>query len=472
MLFEDYFKTHIGKKVTVCGIGVSNLPLVRILRERGVFVDARDRKTAEELGESARELEGLGVRLICGPDYLKGIDADIIYRSPGMRPDLPEFIEAVKSGAKLTSEMEAFFEVCPCRTVGITGSDGKTTTSTAIAKILEKAGYRIWLGGNIGTPLLDRVPEMRPEDIAVLELSSFQLMTLTKSPDIAVVTNVAPNHLDIHKDMEEYVEAKKNIFRYQSRSGVVVLNYDNDVTRGYVPYANGTVRIFTKHPDTLPCTTGKDSSVGHAVYLNGDSVLLKSNGKTEELLKVSDILLIGMHNVENYMAAIAAVCGLAPGEAVAEVARTFTGVEHRTELVRELNRVRYYNDSIASSPTRTIAGLLAFPQKVILIAGGYDKHIPYEPLAEVIPDHVKTLILMGATKDKIRTAVEKLKEEGAADIPPIFEADSLEEAVATARAEAREGDIVFFSPASASFDMFRNFEERGNKFKALVNDLT
>jgi len=489
LLFEDYFKSHKGKKVAVCGIGVSNLPLIRILRQRGIAVEARDRKKAEELGEAANELVTLGVKLICGPDYLQGIDADFIYRSPGMRPDLPELTEAIKSGAKLTSEMEAFFEVCPCKIIGITGSDGKTTTSTVIAKILEKAGYRTWLGGNIGTPLLNRVPEMRPDDIAVLELSSFQLMTMTKSPDIAVVTNVAPNHLDIHKDMDEYVHAKKNIFNYQGPEGRVVLNWDCDYTRDFMRSAKGTVWAFSRDSEVIspgaevyfhdvgshhgnPNTVKRSKAFTNAVYLSGDLIMINTPETLDEVMSRADIKIPGMYNVENYMAAIAAVYGLADKRSIAEVARTFGGVEHRNEFVREFEGVLYYNNSIASSPTRTVAALKAFTQKVILIAGGYDKHIPFEPLAEALPEHVKALILLGATKDKIRKAVDNVASlDEKLVMPPIYDTGSLEHAVSKAREISSAGDIVCLAPACASFDMFRNFEERGNAFKALVNGL-
>jgi UDP-N-acetylmuramoylalanine--D-glutamate ligase len=492
--FEDYFKSHIGKKIAVCGIGVSNLPLVRILRERCIEVEARDIKTAGELGDVVEELRSLGVGIICGPDYLKDLDADIIYRSPGMRPDLPEFSEAVKNGARLCSEMEAFFEVCPCRTVGITGSDGKTTTSTVIAKMLEKAGHRTWLGGNIGMPLLGCVPDMLPEDIAVLELSSFQLMTIKKSPDIAVITNIAPNHLDVHRDMEEYVESKRNIFRFQGPEGRVVLNLDNTYTRAFTGDACGEVWVFSTHPDELSrsmggragsgdsCPTGENTAafpeagqkaLANAVYLNGESVMVRTPELLEEILNRNDIKIPGLYNVENYMAAIAAVYGLAGKREITEVARSFGGVEHRNEFVREFEGVRYYNNSIASSPTRTVAALRAFSQKVILIAGGYDKKIPFDPLVEALPGHAKALILLGATKEKIRKAVEDAaKQIGPQAMPPVYDADSLEEAVNTARSISREGDIVCLAPTCASFDMFKNFEERGNAFKKLVNGLS
>lgn len=458
MNFEDYFRSHVGKKVVVCGIGVSNLPLIRLLRDRGISTEARDKKTREDLGDVALELEEIGVKLVLGEGYLDNLNADIIYRSPGMMPHIPEFVAATDKGALLTSEMEAFFEVCPCRTIGITGSDGKTTTSTLIAKILEQDGKRAWLGGNIGTPLLDKVHEMSEDDYAVVELSSFQLMTMHRSPEVAVITNIAPNHLDMHKDMDEYVEAKRNIMKYMD-GGRTVLSLDNALTRCFAEDAKGDAWGFTR--------SGAGGFTGSFVYLEDDTVYVSCSGKTEAILHRSDIMIPGIHNVENYMTAIAALYGTVRNGCFAEVARTFGGVEHRIELVRIFNDVKYYNDSIASSPTRTNAGLNAFEQKVILIAGGYDKNIPFEPLAEQVPEHVKLLILMGATKDKIKLAIEMNGKYNS----PIYEAVSLEEAVMLAKVNAVPGDVVLFSPACASFDMFPNFAVRGNAFKDIVKSL-
>jgi len=473
MDFEGYFGAHIGKKVAVCGLGVSNIPLIRILRSRGIEVEARDRKTEDELGDTAVLLRGMGAKLICGDGYLNDIDADIIYRSPGMRHDLPQFERAVQNGAVLTSEMEAFFEVCPCTVIGVTGSDGKSTSSTVISRMLENAGYRTWLGGNIGMPLLDKVPEMEPDDYVVVELSSFQLMTMRKSPHISVITNVTPNHLDVHKDMDEYIEAKQRIFSFRTDGGRTVLNWDNQVTRNYALSAKGAIFFFSSR-QTHEEICEAAGQLGITDFGRVSTVTLRNGVITvnkgvkhgpERVVDISDIKIPGMHNVENYMAAIAAVEGIVPCSTVVETARTFEGVEHRIEFVGEYDGVRYYNDSIASSPTRTIAGLRSFPQKVILIAGGYDKHLSYDPLAQVMPSHVKALVLMGATKGKIRASVEKLPE--CADIP-ICEANTLEEAVLSAKSMASAGDIVLFSPASASFDMFVNFEQRGRAFKDIV----
>lgn len=452
MDFNQFLERHRGRKTAVCGVGVSNLPLIRLLRGAGMEVEARDKKDLSALGDAGRELERLGVGLISGERYLDDIDADFIYRSPGIRPDVDGFVAATARGAVLTSEMEAFFEVCPARIIAITGSEGKTTTSTVIAEMLKAEGKRVFLGGNIGTPLLDRAPDMTSDDYVVVELSSFQLMTMKRSAPTAVVTNVTPNHLDIHKGMDEYIAAKANVFKHQSGENCVVLNADNDITRSFADIAKGEVRWFSL-----------EEKVENGAYFDGEWLVSVASGAERRIVRADEIKVPGMHNVANYLTAICAVRGIVGDEAIATVAREFGGVEHRIEFVREVDGVRYYNDSIASSPTRTIAGLKSFKQKVVLIAGGYDKHIPFEPLALELPAHVKTLVLCGATADKIESAARAV--EGC---PPIVRADGFEQAVIAARDIASEGDIVLMSPACASFDQFKNFAERGEKFKNIV----
>ena len=454
-LVDQYFDSLIDKKIAVLGIGVSNRPLIRMLLARGLHVLACDKTPREKLDAEVLELERAGAVLHVGEHYLDDVQADIVFRTPGMHPDIPALRRLREKGAELTSEMEAFFEVCPCRIIAVTGSDGKTTTTTLIAKILEHAGHRVWVGGNIGAPLLPQAADMTPADIAVVELSSFQLMTMERSADIAVVTNVAPNHLDVHKDMAEYVQAKKNVFEYQNETGKVVLNYDNDITRGFAADAKGTVEFFSRlaRPE-------------NGVYLE-DGVICR-NGK--KIMAAADIRIPGVHNIENYMAAACAVEGIVSDSDIDAVARSFGGVEHRIELVRELDGVRYYNDSIASSPSRTIAGLHSFDRQVILIAGGYDKKIPYEPLAPEVLAHVKTLVLMGATGPRIEKAVREC--DGFADSGlTILHADSMQHAVELARGAAKPGDVVSLSPASASFDLYPNFEVRGRDYKNIVKNL-
>ena len=447
--FEAYFHSLKDKKIAVLGLGVSNRPLVRLLLEYGCHVTGCDRTPREQLDAEVLELEQLGCHLRVGENYLEDVSADVVFRTPGMHPANPAICALRSHGAEVTSEMEVFFEVCPCRIIAVTGSDGKTTTTTLISEFLKAEGKTVWLGGNIGTPLLPLCRQMKAEDLAVVELSSFQLMDMRRSAHVAVVTNLAPNHLDVHKDMEEYTEAKKNIFRFQDAAHRLILNADNGITAAF--RGNGTTEFFSRQ--------GKPARVraeNGSIYRDG-----------QEVLKTEEILLPGVHNVENYMAAILAVDGLVSDETIRHVARTFGGVEHRIELVRIKDGVRFYNDSIASSPSRTIAGLRSFPEKVILIAGGYDKNIPYDELGPEICRHVKLLVLGGATGPKIRQAVENCGGEQ----PRIIDCADFTAAVSAAAAAAQPGDVVLMSPASAAFDQFKNFMVRGQYFKKIVMEL-
>ena len=457
MRLADYLDSLKGNTVTVIGIGVSNTPLIEMLCKSGNRVVACDRKSREALGETAERLETLGAVLKLGEDYLKDLEPGVIFRTPGMRPDLPELLEAVERGATLTSEMEVFFDVCPCPIIAITGSDGKTTTTTIVAELLKASGKTVHLGGNIGHPLLAEAGDMKEEDIAVLELSSFQLMTMQKSPHIAVVTNISPNHLDVHKDYQEYITAKENIFTHQSPNDIAVFNADNDVTSKEAQHAIGRARRFSRREE-----------LDDGVFLRGDEIIVRHNGQERCVVTIADIKLPGVHNIENYLAAIAAVDGMVSDEVIREFARSFGGVEHRIELIRTRNGVRWYNDSIASSPNRTIAGLNAFPEKVILIAGGKDKGISYDELGPVLNEHVKLLLLCGATAGVIRKSAEQAANYAGLEI---LDVDEYHEAVAIADQRSCEGDVVILSPASTSFDRFANFMERGRVFKEIVHQL-
>ena len=444
-----------GKRITVIGIGISNRPLIRYLAEHGAQVTACDRKTEEQLADVLQELSPLGVAFSLGDTYLDALDADIIFKTPGMRFDHPALLAAQENGAEITSEMEVFFDICPCRTIAVTGSDGKTTTTTLIHRMLSDEGFTCHLGGNIGTPLLTRVPEMKDTDFAVLELSSFQLHTMKKSPDVAVVTNISPNHLDMHKDYQEYIDAKKNILLYQKQEQLAILNKDNAVTAALAEDARGRRLMFSRRTDADLC-------------LNDGYIIMHG----EKILNISEIKIPGMHNVENYMAAIAATAAWVSPETVRKVAREFGGVEHRIELVRTINGVRYYNSSIDSSPNRTINTLKVFSEPVVLIAGGKDKGIPYDDIGPAILEKVKALILIGATADAIYRAVEKAaKQAGAPLTIPIRRENDYPSAVRSAYELAQPGDVVLLSNASTSFDMFQNFEQRGNLFKELVHKL-
>ena len=457
MTSDEFKRSIIGQTVAVIGIGVSNLPLIRFLSENGAQVIACDRRTADQLGDTFTELSSLGISLVLGEGYLNEIapEAKLVFKTPGIRYDVPALQKATKQGARITSEMELFFELCPAKIIAVTGSDGKTTTTSLIHDMLCREGYRCYLGGNIGRPLIEDLEEITPEDKVVVELSSFQLHTMKQSPSVAVVTNVTPNHLDWHTSFEEYVDAKRAVFHYQKRGGRAVFNYDNEVTRAFGTETDHGVYFSSK------------AVLKNGYYLDQGEIVCARDGEiVRRILQVEDIYIPGMHNVENYMAAIAAVDGMVSDEKVRETAKEFKGVPHRIEFVRELDGVRYYNDSIASSPARTSAGLQSFEQKVILIAGGYDKKIPFDEFGTVVNQHVKKLILCGLTSEKIETAVRTAPDF---DDLPIFRLESFAAAVRKAKEEADEGDIVVLSPACASFDLFKNFEERGNCFKDLVN---
>ena len=450
----ESFKSYIkGKHVSVIGIGISNRPLIEMLVDSGATVSAHDKKTEAELGEYADYLKKMGVNLVLGENYMDRIDGEIVFKTPGMRFDHPALLAAKAHGAAITSEMEVFFELCPAKIIAVTGSDGKTTTTTLISEMLKAAGKTVHLGGNIGTPLLTKTEEIGKDDFVVVELSSFQLHTMKKSPHIAVMTNLSPNHLDVHKDYEEYIDAKKNIMRYQSETDIFVSNSVCPETKEIGEEAKGEWRCFSSEGDAL-------------IYLSDDVIYYGE----EPVLPVSDIKIPGAHNVENYMAAIGAVKDFVSGEVIREVAKNFGGVPHRIELVRTLDGVRYYNSSIDSSPNRTINTLRVFSEPVVLIAGGKDKGIPYDEVGEPIVAHAKALILVGATSQVIYNAVKTAMEKTGKCIPVYFET-SYPAAVDRAKHCAIPGDVVLLSNASTSFDMFPNFEARGNLYKELVNNL-
>ena len=460
MTVNAYFDSLRGSRVVVLGLGISNRPLVEMLLDRGIPVECRDRTPREKLQPEVLELERRGAELRLGEDYLEGIEADVVFRTPGLNAFCPQLSALREHGTLITSEMEAFFEVCPCPIFGVTGSDGKTTTTTLIAKLLEKSGRRVWCGGNIGTPLLPQAENMSPEDVAVVELSSFQLMGMEVSPHVSVITNLSPNHLDIHKDMEEYVTAKENIYLHQNESDTVILNMDNAITNGFVPKAKGNLLQFSRV-----------ARPRNGYYLRPDGMICRTDGnREEEILNSADILIPGIHNVENYMAAFCAVDGMVSPEDMRELAGTFGGVAHRIQLIREKDGVRFYDSSIDSSPSRTRAALRSFTQKVILVAGGKDKGISYNDLGPDLRKHVKLMVLTGMTAGKIRAAAEQVPGWDNTN-PEILDVEGFDDAIRTAAARAESGDVVILSPASTSFDRFRNFEERGLRFQAVVNSL-
>ena len=461
MSLKEYIAALRGKRIAIIGIGVSNRPLIEALLDGGCDVTACDKSSREALGETADHFEQRGVKLRLGENYLEDLDFDVIFRTPGMHPFQPALLQAKERGAEITSEMEVFIRLCPCKIFAITGSDGKTTTSTVIAELLKAEGYTVHLGGNIGRPLLTGVDEMQPEDMVVLELSSFQLhsMQMEGKPHVAVVTNIAPNHLDVHPSYEDYIDAKRSIYIHQKEGSRLVVNLDNEHTAGFAPEASGEVLFFSKK--AVP---------ENGYFLQEGVIYAAENGAVRPFLAAEEILIPGEHNVENYMTAFCAVRGMVSEETCHAVAKSFTGVTHRLETVRVLRGVTYINDSIASSPSRTTAGLHAFEKKPILIAGGYDKHIPFDGLGCEIVAHVKALYLTGFTAEKIRAAVEACPDYDPAKLP-ITVMDDFTETVLAASAAAEAGDIVLLSPACAAFDKFKNFAVRGDYFKEIVNGL-
>ena len=452
-----------GKKVAFIGAGVSHKRCIQQFVELGAQVTLCDqKKSLEDFGEYADTLRRLNVSLSLGEHYTDGFAGqDIIMRTPGYEYYKPELQAALKAGAMVTSEVELFFAFCPCEIIAVTGSDGKTTTTTLISKMMEAAGRKVFLGGNIGAALLPQLADVTPDAVAVVELSSFQLISMRRSPKVAVVTNVTPNHLDHHKDMQEYIDAKRNILLWQTPPCRAVLGYENEISRSMAADCKGEQVWFTRLHET---------DKGAFLRESDDTLCYAENGVVTPIVPRGEVKLRGLHNVENLLAAMAAVWGLVPVEAMRRVASTFTGVEHRIEPVRMLDGVQYYNDSIATSPTRTIAGLRSFDQKLILIAGGYDKKISYAPLAPELIAHVKVLILMGATGPVIEREVRACPGFAESGLT-ILHADSMRDAVEQARAAAKPGDIVSLSPASASFDHYPNFEARGREYKEIVRSL-
>ncbi len=459
MTLDNYLSSLQGKSIAVVGYGVSNAPLTELLLSANLDVTVCD-KAPESSFESAASLRARGAKLRLGEGYLENLHEDVIFRTPGLHPFTPQLQNAVKGGSRLTSEMEAFFEVCPCHTIAITGSDGKTTTSTLIATLLRESGHTVFLGGNIGTPLLDKVPQMQADNFAVLELSSFQLHSMNCKPETAVITNISPNHLDIHPSFEDYVDAKRSVFLNQDSSCRLVLNADDPISSGFAEQAKANIRYFSlKH------------SVSSGCFCVDELLYSARNYEVRELMPAAGILIPGIHNVANYMAAYAACDGFIPDSAFRHVAKTFPGVAHRIELVRQKDGVKFYNDSIASSPTRTIAGLRCFTKvKPILIAGGHDKNIPFDDLGTEIVERVKALYLTGETSERIRQAVLSTPGYNRLTLP-IYVIDDFHEAVLAAAGSANEGDVVILSPACSSFDKFKNFVERGNTFRKIVLEL-
>ena len=456
--FNEYIRF---RKVAVIGLGVSNLPLLEYLHDKKAKVTVFDERTIEEIPqETINKINMYEFETSFGKNCLEKLNGfNLIFRSPSCLPTRKELQQEAEKGAIVTTEVEMLMEMCPCKIIGVTGSDGKTTTTSMINAILKEAGYNTFLGGNIGTPLFTKLPEIKPDDIVVLELSSFQLMNMQVSPDIAVITNITPNHLNIHKDYQEYIDAKKNIFKNQDENGILILNYDNDITRSCAKEAKGKV-IFFSSKEKL------DNG-----FIVDEEIIKECEDKVRKhILNTNEVILRGNHNFQNIATALAATKTLVDTDIAVQAIKEFKPVEHRIEFIREIDGVKWYNDSASSSPTRTLSGINAFKENIVLIAGGYDKNLDYEPLAKPVLDKVSKLILIGQTAEKIFDAVKNEADKQNKKID-IYMCDSLEQTIDIAKKTSKKGDVVLFSPASASFDMFKNFADRGEKFKNLVNNI-
>lgn len=447
---KEFFGYIKNKRITVIGAGISNSPLVKLFSEHGcASVEIRDRKPLND--QTVAEFEALGARVICGENYLEKIGGDLVIRTPGLRPDVKGLADARERGAEVIGETQLFLRFRPCRVWGVSGSDGKTTTTTLIAKLLESGGRKVHLGGNIGKPLLPLIDSIDENDAACLELSSFQLMDACFSPDVSVITNLSQNHLDWHKDMDEYREAKMNIVRHQTQNGIAVLNADDPSEELFEAACPGIIKRFSLR-----------NEIENGAFLKDGMIYSDS----KPLFSADNIKLPGKFNIANYLAAICATSEETGPESVLRLAKTFGGVEHRCEWIRNLDGVDYYNSSIDSSPARTLATIGAFRTKVTVICGGYDKNLDYGVLREPFEQSVKRVYVTGQTAGKISAALE-----GANTPYTLVSCPNLRSALEAARADAVPGDTIILSPASASFDSFKNFEERGNFFKQMVKNL-
>ena len=454
--FENYI---INKKVAIIGLGVSNLPLIDYFYIKKSNVTIFEGREIDKIPKDVLDkIKKYKMKIITGKNYLFNLKGfDLILRSPSCLPTTPELEKEEERGAIVTTEIELFMKMCPCQIIGITGSDGKTTTTTLIYEILKNAGYNTYVGGNIGTPLFTKLKEIRPDDKVVLELSSFQLMGMDVSPDISVITNISPNHLNVHKDYEEYIDAKKNIFKYQNENGILVLNFDDKITKDCSKEAKGKV-IFISSKQKL----------NNGFFVEEKMIKNSVDGLRKHIVDTIDLILRGTHNYENICSALAATSSLVDQNVAVNIIKKFKGVEHRLEFVKEIDGAKWYNDSASTTPTRLVSALNAFDEDIVLIAGGADKNLDYTPVAKPILDKVTTLILMGQTAEKIFNSVKQEEEIRKKEIP-IYMAKNLQEAVNLAKKHAKQ--IVLFSPASTSFDMFKDMYERGRIFKDIVNTM-
>lgn len=458
---EAYFMSLRGKKIALVGFGVSHRELTKLLAKKGAKVFLCDRKEQNEFEDDFSEYLNLGVTLLFGEQYADRLhEMDVVFRTPGLAITSPILRKAADAGVHITSEMEEFLRLCPCDTIGVTGSDGKTTTTTVIRELLSATGRKVWFGGNMGIALLYHIEEVAPTDIAVMELSSFQLISMNVSPHIGVVTNLSPNHLDVHKDLAEYYGAKKNLISHGDADSICILNRDNIVFDQFHDDVPGTLRLFsTKMP------------VDNGAYCDEQGTMfVVKNGDAIPIMQKSEIRIPGEHNVENYLAAFAAMIDLVPSDVMREVATSFGGVEHRIEFVRELNGVRYYNDSIATAPTRMISALKSFSKPIVLICGGVNKNLDLAPVLPYLYEHCRVIVRMGDIGEKLTATIERDTDERKRKLL-FIDADLMDDAVEKAAGAARPGEVILLSPGGTSFDHYKQYSERGRHFKELVQKL-
>lgn len=453
-----------GARVVILGLGRQGTALARWLVRQGAEVTVSDRQPAERLGRFLQALEGLPVRYVLGdhpPSLLEG--CDLLCLSGGVPLDIPIVQEAVRRGIPLANDAQLFLERCRGWTAGITGTSGKTTTTALVGAMCQAAGFRTWVGGNIGNPLIEFVEEIGPEDRVILELSSFQLEIMTVSPRVAAVLNITPNHLDRHKTMEAYIAAKQRILDFQDVEDVAVLGYDDPNARSLAAAVRGRLRFFSR-----------EREVARGAFLREGTLFLRLGSEAWSICRVEEVRLRGRHNLWNVLAA-AAVAGSLGADigAIREAALTFSGVPHRLERVREVRGVRYVNDSIATTPERVRVALEAFEEPIVLLAGGRDKGLPWEETAEVIARRARVLIAFGELGDRIVEAAyaARARVDGVV-LEHLERVATLEEAVARAAGLARPGEVVLLSPGGTSFDAYRDFEERGVHFRQLVEALS
>lgn len=448
--------------IVVLGLARQGLAAARWLSAQGAHVTVSDVKAAEQLTAEVEALRDVNVKFALGGHPLSLLDeCDYVCLSGGVPIDLPIVEEARRRGIALTNDAQLFVERCSAPIVGITGSAGKTTTTTLTGEILRAAHYETWVGGNIGNPLIGDLDQIMPTHRVVMELSSFQLDVMTISPQVAGVLNITPNHLDRHKTMDAYTEAKAHILDHQTFDDTAVLGYDNPIARALSGRTRGYVRFFSR-----------EKLIGRGAFLKGDRVIVVQN-REQEVCRLGDIQLRGDHNVQNVLAACAltAALGVEP-DAMAHAIREFKGVAHRLELVRDVNGVKYYDASISTAPERLMADLHVYDEPVVLLAGGRDKHLPWDEAARQIVERVRELIVFGEMAGLVQAAVEaQLDQSDARVLAGIHHAATLEEAVAIAARVAQAGDVVLLSPGGTSYDAFKDFAERGDKFQELVKAL-